>query len=125
MGISPKLQAESLFRQIGYGRNNAMPRPVNKTLDRELRELISEANAKGDVIINIGDGYYRPRPWIEIEKMEYDEYVKKDVSRAMKILRKKKRMQNSFRMMEVEHCGFKNEEKSGDCDAFIQLRLQL
>lgn len=116
MGLSPKSQAESLFSQIGYGRENAIPRPANKSIDRFLREMVARANESGDVIINVGEGYYRPRPWNITEKMEYNEYVAKDVSRAMRLLRKKKKMQHSFDQMEGGHDTHEN---------YQQLRLEL
>lgn len=117
MGLNLKSQAESLFAQIGYGRENAIPRPANKSIDRFLREMVARANESGDVVINVGEGYYRPRPWIAIEKAEYKEYVAKDVSRAMRLLRKKKKMQHSYDQMEVGH-----DEMH---ESYQQLRLEL
>lgn len=127
MGLNPKSQAESLFAQIGYGRENAMPRPLNASIDRHLRNLVTKANEHGDVIINVGNGYYRPRPWILAEKMEYEEYIAKDISRAMRVLQKKKKMQKSYERMEEEHefAAERSQSGEGACESYQQLRLSL
>ena len=127
MGLNMRTQAESLFLQIGYGRENAIVRPENKTLDRHLRDLVTQANENGEVIINVGEGYYRPRPWIIAEKMEFNEYIAKDDSRAKRILRKKKKMQSAFEQIGGAH-EFQEQGETwgtGSGEDFIQLRLQL
>ena len=86
-------EAEALFRHIGMGRENAIQRPANKSTDRALRKLIAEANESGSrVIINVGDGIYMARPWVEEEVRELNEYVNKEKSRAKQIFRKAIRM---------------------------------
>lgn len=42
--MGPKEQAESLFSYIGYGRENAVNRPTNRTVDRYLRDLVAQAD---------------------------------------------------------------------------------
>ena len=82
--MGPKEQAESLFSRIGDGRQNAVTRPLNRTVDRYLRDLVAQANERGEVIINIGNGYYRPRFFDPVERIEFEEYTNKDISRANK-----------------------------------------
>lgn len=45
------------FSRIGYGKDKALRRPTNKSVDRQLRKLISKWNMDGnhDTIINTGD----------------------------------------------------------------------
>ena len=89
-------EAEALFRHIGMGKENAIQRPANKSTDRALRKLISEANEEGRVvIINVGNGIYIPRPWDEDEMRELNEYVNKEKSRARQIFRKAVRMRKA------------------------------
>lgn len=80
--MGPKEQAESLFSRIGDGRQNAVTRPVNRTVDRYLRDLVARANERGEVIINVGNGYYRPRFSDPVERSEFEKYINKDISRA-------------------------------------------
>ena len=52
--------AEFLLNNIS-DRDHPMKRPKDSSVDRYLRGLIQEKNAAGeDVIINNGEGYYRP-----------------------------------------------------------------
>ena len=89
-------EAHELFRRIRMGRENAIQRPADKSTDRALRKLISEANEEGKVvIINVGNGIYIPRPWNEDEMRELDEYVNKEKSRAKQIFRKAIRMKKA------------------------------
>ena len=74
-----------LLENIG-DRDHPMKRPKNPSLDRELRGLISERNSAGeDIIINNGNGYFRPgaddRPAVR-------EYWIKETHRAMEIKKK-------------------------------------
>lgn len=94
--MGPKEQAESLFSSIGDGRENAVTRPMNRTVDRYLRDLVAQANEQGEVIINVGEGYYRPRFFDPVERMEFEEYTNKDISRANKTMAKVGRMKAAF-----------------------------
>lgn len=94
--MGPKEQAESLFSRIGDGRQNAVTRPVNRTVDRYLRDLVARANERGEVIINIGEGYYRPRFFDPVERIEFEEYINKDISRANKTKAKVEMMKAAF-----------------------------
>lgn len=94
--MGAKEQAEYLFSRIGWGRENALMRPANRTVDRYLRELIARANERGEVIINVGEGYYRPRFFDPVERMEFEEYINKDISRAKRTKEKVDRMKVAF-----------------------------
>lgn len=94
--MGPKEQAESLFSYIGYGRENAVNRPTNRTVDRYLRDLVARANERGEVIINVGNGYYRPRFSDPVERSEFEEYINKDISRANKTKVKVEMMKAAF-----------------------------
>lgn len=85
-------QAEFLFSLIGTGRKYAVSRPKG-TADRQLRRLIQEANNSGDCIINVGDGYYRPG---ENDEAEAAAYFAQERRRAREILRKVRRMEDTF-----------------------------
>lgn len=52
------MTAEQLFAQIG---NMSCPvkRPADRKEDRAFRKMIHAAQANGDVIINLGEGYFR------------------------------------------------------------------
>ena len=89
-------EAHELFRHIGIGRENAIQRPSDRSTDRALRKLISETNEEGKVvIINVGNGIYIPRPWVDAEMQELNEYVNKEKSRAKQIFRKAVKMRKA------------------------------
>lgn len=94
--MGPKEQAKYPFSRIGDGKENAVTRPINRTVDRYLRDLVAQANERGEVIINVGDGYYRPRFFDPIERMEFEEYTNNDISRANKTMMKVERMKSAF-----------------------------
>lgn len=110
--MGAKEQAEYLFSRIGWGRENALMRPANRTVDRYLRELIARANERGEVIINVGEGYYRPRFFDPVERMEFEEYINKDISRANRTKAKVGRMREAFM-----------KSSPGYTEAFEQLSL--
>ena len=88
-----KTQAERLFERIGTGRDRALRRPTNARLDRQLRRLIADANQTGDCIINTGDGYFRPG---EDDEDAFEGYIAQERHRAREILRKARRMEETF-----------------------------
>lgn len=57
---------------------------------------MEDANNKGDCIINVGSGYYRPLPNDEVDEKEFKEYLAKELSRARKIQVKRLRMKMAF-----------------------------
>ena len=127
MGLNKKKQAELLFAQIGYGRENALTRPENDSIDRQLRKLIETANENGDVIINVDEGYYRPRRGVMIEDMEFKEYLAVNDAKAEKILCKNRKMRHSYEQMGGIH-ELKEQRsawRTGSGEDFEQLRLQL
>lgn len=94
--MGQKEQAEILFSRIGEGRQNAVTRPLNRTVDRYLRDLVAQANERGEVIINVGNGYYRPRFSDPVERSEFEKYINKDISRADKTKVKVEMMKAAF-----------------------------
>lgn len=54
------MNAEELFNQIGFGKENSVSRPSNERVDRKLRKIIERENTNGDCIISGKSGYYRP-----------------------------------------------------------------
>jgi len=94
--MSNRADAERLFRQIGTGAHNAVKRPANSHTDRIFRQLIEEANISGDCIISGKNGYYRPRPYIPEENMEYNKYDRQGLSRGRAILYKRRKMREAY-----------------------------
>lgn len=72
---------DDLFIQIGSGKENALSRPQNPLRDRRLRKSIENAQGKGDIIINVGDGYYRPDLSNPVEAAEFRHYINQKRSR--------------------------------------------
>ena len=70
------LSAKDLFKNIGYGKRNAVSRPPNARIDRGFRKLIEQANASGDCIIPSAAGYYRPETPEEFREAEI--YIRKE-----------------------------------------------
>lgn len=83
-GTTPaeKSEAERLFDKIGTGAYYAVKRPSTERVDRQLRKLISEANKKGDFIINDGSGYFRAG---DEDREELEHYVRAELHRAKEI----------------------------------------
>ncbi len=86
-----KKAAEDLFYRIGYGRESRVERPRNRAVDRSLRRMIGEWNehSDNDTIINVGDGYYKPRLSVPDEKLECKQYIAQETARAYRVLDKK------------------------------------
>ncbi len=102
--MGPKEQAEYLFFCIGWGRENAVTRPEDGDIDRNLRALVEKHNSdikKPGVIINVGNGYYKPRNWVLVEMLEYKEYRNKYNSREKKLHDKGKAMDCKFYRSEL------------------------
>jgi len=58
--------------------------------------MVEDANNKGDCIINVGRGYYRPLPNDPVDVKEFHEYLSKELSRARRILKKRLAMKMAF-----------------------------
>lgn len=99
------IEARLLFRQIGIGRERAIKRPENRSVDRKLRELIAEANLHGCLIINVGSGIYTPRLDVPEEDSELREYIAKETSRALETLRKAQAMNKSYQRLKAVQQG--------------------
>lgn len=88
-----KLKAQAIFDEIKTGSANAISRPTNKKVDRQLRKIISEANKTGDCIINTGLGYFRPD---KDDKEELDHYLWSEMHRAEVIIDKVQSMREAY-----------------------------
>ena len=85
--------AERLLEHIG-DREHPLHRPANPGIDRVLRRLIAERNAKGtDLIINVGCGYFRPSP---DDKPAFLEYYAKEKHRIKQLDKKLDKMFDTF-----------------------------
>ena len=99
------MEARLLFRQIGIGRERAIKRPENRSLDRKLRRLIAEANAQGCLIINVGSGIYIPRLDVPEEDSELREYIAKETSRGVETLKKARAMNKAYQRLKAVYQG--------------------
>ena len=99
------IEARLLFRQIGIGRERAIKRPDNRSLDRKLRGLIAEANAQGCLIINVGSGIYIPRLDVPEEDSELREYIAKETSRGVETLKKARAMNKAYQRLKAVYQG--------------------
>lgn len=82
--------------KIPDGHANAIPRPADPYYDRLLRRQIEEANKNGDVIINNGNGYFRPVPGDKIDEAELSHYLASEYQRAQNIHLKRKAMKDAW-----------------------------
>lgn len=99
------IEARLLFRQIGIGRERAIKRPENRSLDRKLRRLIAEASAQGCLIINVGSGIYIPRLDVPEEDSELREYIAKETSRGVETLKKARAMNKAYQRLKAVYQG--------------------
>lgn len=99
------IEARLLFRKIGIGRERAIKRPENRSLDRKLRRLIAEANAQGCLIINVGSGIYIPRIDVPEEDSELREYIAKETSRGVETLKKARAMNKAYQRLKAVYQG--------------------
>lgn len=89
-------QAKEYFDRIPDGHKNAIQRPWNRSVDRNLRSMIERANNNGDCIINVGEGIYRPVPGDPVDEIELNEYLNKELHRARSIQLKRLCMKKTF-----------------------------
>lgn len=89
--------AQQLFSRIPDGHANPLQRHPSAYVDRVFRRMVEDANKSGDCIINVGRGYYRPRPNDAVDEKEFNEYLAKDLSRARQVLLKRMKMRDAFR----------------------------
>ena len=73
--------AEVFFKKIGIGKDTAVTRPIDPRVDRRFRKLIEEAQKAGEIIINTGEGYYRPNLENPVEYVDYLHYIAQKRSR--------------------------------------------
>ena len=83
-GIDIQHLAGILFEAIG-DMWHPVRRPKDEKVDRAFRRMIEEANMKGDCIINLGEGYYRPDPG---DDFDYSLYRARELAKAKRIIDK-------------------------------------
>lgn len=75
----------------------AMKRPVNPNIDRALRRMIANKNSSGeDVIINVGNGYFKPDVTNEEDRLAYNAYRARELKRAKTIIETIATMDKTF-----------------------------
>ena len=99
------IEARLLFKRIARGRDRAIQRPANRSVDRKLRELIAEANLHGCLIINVGSGIYIPRLEVPEEDSDLREYIAKEAHRGTETLRKAQAMNKSYQRLKAVQQG--------------------
>ena len=88
------IRASTAFKSIGIGRENAYTPP--KSIEKEFSDLVDIQNSKGDVIINLGNGYYRPNPLSNPGDEEFNAYIAQEYERANAIIDKCNAMRNTY-----------------------------
>lgn len=83
--------AKELFEQIQDG--NDEPLYVENS-NYTFRKMVAQANAKGDCIINIRGGYYRPIPGKDDDEVAH--YFARELHRARAILYKRLKMKEAY-----------------------------
>lgn len=91
MKQSKEDKLSSAFKYIKIGKDNVYNPP--KSISKEFSSYVDEQNLKGDVVINLGEGYYRPNPLSSIEHDEFSSYLSKEYDRANAIIDKCIKMQ--------------------------------
>ena len=91
--IKDKKELDKLFEAIPDGHHNPLVVP-NKEV--AFRNMVAEANTKGDCIINVRKGYYRPIPGDEIDEREFSHYTARELHRARAIQFKRLNMIDAF-----------------------------
>lgn len=91
-----KAKAESYFIRIGDGHRNSVKRPWDLRVDRSLRAMVEFANHNGDCIVNDGEGYFRPIPGDEVDRLALNSYFRKEESRIKKEQLKLESMKQTY-----------------------------
>lgn len=99
------IEAHMLFQRIGIGREKAIRRPESRSVDRSLRKLIADANARGCLIINVGAGIYIPRMGVPEEELDLREYIAKETSRGTETLKKAQAMNKAYQRLKAVQDG--------------------
>lgn len=95
LGDDVQLLSEIWFDQIGrYSR--PLKRPASSRVDRAFRRRVEEANLRGDCIINIGEGYFRPSPDNVEGRVAYEFYRARELKKARAIVKKIIAMDEAF-----------------------------
>ena len=90
---------QQAFKSIGIGENGLYP---PKSIAKEFSDLVNIQNSKGDVIINLGEGYYRPNPLSNKGDEEFNTYLTQEYERADAIVNKCIAMRNAYNSI-IQH----------------------
>ena len=114
------LRAQELFDRIPIGHAEPLKRPLNKSVDRLLRDKVNTANLTDTTIINVGNGYYKPDLHNIVDLKEFNEYLAKDLSRIKDLWLKRKAMLQRAEMQDqidfAEWLKEKDNEIKTRCD---------
>ena len=110
-GRRKRMNAEEIFNQIGFGKENSVSRPSNEYVDRKLRRIIERANTNGDCIISGKNGYYRPLQDRSEEQHELNHYLSSELHRARAILHKRECMIDTSKKWRDVDCQLKIAEE--------------
>ena len=105
------MRARDYFDHISCGYEGGVERPDDEGKDRRLRELINDANKKGDCIISARGRYYRPRMYLEEEAYEAKRYFASELHRARDILFKRMKMIEASKISRRDIWGDQRERK--------------
>lgn len=83
--------AKELFEQIPDGSDEPL---YVENSNYTFRKMVAQANAKGDCIINISGGYYRPIPGKDDDEVAH--YFARELHRARAILYKRLKMKEAY-----------------------------
>ena len=86
-----------MINRIPTGSENPLKVPNRETV---FRHLVAEMNKNGDCIINVGDGYFRPKPFVDDEAVEH--YLARELHRAREILYKRMQIKETYNRRRVE-----------------------
>ena len=94
------IRASTAFKSIGIGRENAYIPP--ESIAKEFSDLVDIQNSKGDVIINLGDGYYRPNPLSDKGDEEFNSYLAQEYEKVDAIIDRCVTMRNTYNSI-IQH----------------------
>lgn len=92
------MNAKEIFNAIPKGHQNALKRPAEPYIDRNLRKLVEEARTHGRLIINNGEGYFEVDPHDEIDVCELKTFLNKQKSRIRRTAAGIRAMEYAYQM---------------------------
>jgi len=77
---------------IGHSKSYSPP----KRYSSKFSDYVDQANMNGDIVINVGNGYYRPLPTDPIDNFEFNSYISSELDKANIIIEKCRRMSETY-----------------------------